>query len=75
MVKVFGVVVVTLMVGLVVWLMRFLASIVSKDASDCRKNGSLSEDEAEFLLDENVKILRAKFDRVSRNHCGSLPID
>jgi heme exporter protein D len=45
MVEVFGVVVVTLMVGLVVWLMRFLESVVRKDARHARFDEANSEQE------------------------------
>ena len=45
MVEVFGVVAVTLMVGLIVWLMRFLASVVSKDARHARFDEANSEQE------------------------------
>jgi heme exporter protein D len=45
MVEVFGVVVVTLFVGLIVWSMRFLASVVSKDARHARLDEANSEQE------------------------------
>ena len=45
MVEVFGVGVITLFVGLIVWLMRFLASVVSKDARRTRFDEANSEQE------------------------------
>ena len=45
MVQVLGVGVVILVVGLIVWLMRFLASVVSKDARHARFDEANSEQE------------------------------
>jgi hypothetical protein len=45
MVEVFGVVVVTLMVGLIVWLMRVLGSVIIKDGSHARLDEANSEQE------------------------------
>jgi Na+-transporting methylmalonyl-CoA/oxaloacetate decarboxylase gamma subunit len=45
MVEVFGVVVVTLFVGLLVWSMRYLASVASKDARHAPFDEANSEQE------------------------------